>query len=55
MNVFNTIGQIVKTISAKGNVGENKMNVDLNNLAPGIYMVKVNVRNTTSTKKLIVE
>jgi len=55
VNIFNTIGQLVKTTNPKGQPGENKMNVDLNDLSPGIYMVKVNVGNATSTKKLIVE
>jgi len=55
VNIFNTIGQLVKTINTKGQLGENKMNVDLTDLSSGIYMVKVNIGNTTSTKKLIVE
>ena len=54
VNVYNTIGMLVKSVSTKGNIGENKMNVDLTNLTSGIYMVKVSVGNTTSTKKLII-
>jgi len=55
VNVYNTVGQLVKSSNAKGNMGENKINMSLDNLNTGIYVVKVQVGNTTSTKKLIVQ
>lgn len=55
INVYNTVGQLVKTIKAEGTLGANNINIDLNNISSGIYMVNVKVGNASSTKKLIVE
>jgi hypothetical protein len=55
VNVYNLVGQLVKTTKAEGQLGENNINVDLSNLTAGIYMVNVNVGGSVSTKKLIIE
>jgi len=55
VNVYSIVGQLVKSIEAQGKPGENNLNIDLANLSSGVYMVKVNVGNATSTKKLIIE
>jgi hypothetical protein len=55
VNVYNTIGQLVKTTTAAGQVGSNNINVDLSNLSTGVYIVNVNADSYTSTTKLIVE
>ncbi|MDP1800668.1 MAG: T9SS type A sorting domain-containing protein [Bacteroidota bacterium] len=55
ITVLNTIGQVVKTKKAQGQVGENTINIDLTGLATGIYMVNIKVGNANSTKKLVVQ
>lgn len=55
VTVANMIGQVVSTSSTEGSAGENNVNVNVNGLPKGIYMVTVKVENATSTKKLIVE
>jgi hypothetical protein len=55
VSIMNTVGQLVKTSSVKGEVGKNDIAVDVDGLAPGIYLVNVKLGNATSTKKLIVE
>jgi hypothetical protein len=55
IDVLNTIGQLVKSIKADGQIGVNDLNIDLAGLASGIYMVTVKVDNVSSTKKLIIE
>lgn len=55
VSVYNTIGQLVKSTSAAGQIGENNITVDLSGLSTGVYIVNVKVGNTTATKKLIVE
>ena len=55
IKVYNTIGQLMKEVNAQANSGENKIDLDLNGLTAGVYMVKVNAGKTTSTKKIIVQ
>jgi hypothetical protein len=55
ITVLNTIGQLVKTTTAQGQVGENTINIDLSGLSTGIYMVNIKVGNASSTKKLVVQ
>ncbi|MCE3228639.1 MAG: BNR/Asp-box repeat protein [Bacteroidetes bacterium] len=55
IDVYSTVGQLVKSSKTTAQVGENTINFDLSNLATGIYMVNVKVGNAVSTKKLIVE
>ncbi|MCW3077853.1 MAG: BNR/Asp-box repeat protein, partial [Bacteroidetes bacterium] len=55
VEVYNTIGQLVKSSKNTAQVGENNFNIDLANLSSGIYLVNVKVGNAVSTKKLIVQ
>ena len=55
IDVLNTVGQIVKSVKTNGQSGSNTVNVDLNGLASGIYLVNVKVDNASSTKKLVIE
>ncbi|MBA3680775.1 MAG: T9SS type A sorting domain-containing protein [Bacteroidetes bacterium] len=55
VNVMNALGQVVKTTKANAQTGSNQINIDLNGLSTGIYIVNVKVGNATSTKKLIVQ
>ncbi|MBA3662940.1 MAG: T9SS type A sorting domain-containing protein [Bacteroidetes bacterium] len=55
VSVYNTVGQLVKTTSASGTIGENRVNLNIEGLSSGIYMVKVKAGGLTSTKKLIIE
>lgn len=55
LEVYNNLGQVVKTKHVDGNAGSNSINFELNGLTSGIYLVKVKVDNASSTKKLIIE
>lgn len=53
--VYNTVGQEVKTIKTNGNNGDNDINISLQNISSGIYIVKIAAQGKTTSKKLIVE
>lgn len=55
ITVMNLVGQSVKSVKAEGQVGNNTVNIDLNGLSKGVYMVNVKIDNAVSTKKLIIE
>ncbi len=55
VSVYDLVGKVVSTTKAEGQLGENSINLNLNNLTSGIYMVNVKVGNSTSTKKLIIQ
>jgi len=55
IEIYNTIGQLMKTEKVQGQIGENNINLDLNKLSSGIYMVTVKTGNAMSTKKLVIE
>jgi hypothetical protein len=55
VQVLNTMGQVVKTTQAQGQVGTNNINVDLNGLSSGIYLVNIKSDNASTTKKLVIE
>lgn len=55
VDVYNAIGQNVSSMKANGQIGENVINVNLNNAAAGVYFVKVKAGASESTKKLIIE
>jgi hypothetical protein len=55
VNVYNLVGQLVKSTKADGRVGDNNINIDLNNLSAGVYMVNVKVGNSVNTTKLIIQ
>lgn len=53
--VMNVVGSVVKTSVVEGTIGSNEINLDLNGLSAGVYMVNVKVGNASSSKKLIIE
>ena len=53
--ILNTMGQVLKSMKIQGQIGENNVNLDLNGMSAGIYIVNVKVGNSLSTKKLIIE
>ena len=53
--ILNTMGQVLKAMKIQGQIGENNVNLDLNGMSTGIYIVNVKVGNSLSTKKLIIE
>ncbi len=55
IDVMNTIGQIVKTVSTSANVGENNIAINLDGLASGVYMVNVKAGDAKTTKKLVIQ
>lgn len=55
IDVMNTVGQVVRSISTDAQIGENSINIELSGLASGIYLVNVKANNASSTKKLIIE
>jgi hypothetical protein len=55
VKICNLIGQEVRNYRSSGINGENSMNIDLNNLPAGVYLVSVKAGSTESVKKLIVE
>ena len=56
MDVYNMLGQNVKSIN-KGNLTEgiHKVELDVNGLEKGIYLVTINANEEKTTRKLIVE
>lgn len=55
VSVVNMIGQVVKRSSFNAEAGVNTLNIDLNGLSQGVYMVNVKIGTSTSAKKLIIE
>jgi hypothetical protein len=55
INVVNLMGQTVKTFEHSAEAGTNNIQMDLNGLSKGIYLVNVTAENNTGTKKLIIE
>ncbi len=55
IEVLNALGQVISSSKINGQLGENVINVDLNDAAPGVYFVKVKTATSESTKKLVVE
>jgi len=53
LSVYNTVGQLIKTIKIVGVEGANDIDLDLTKLNAGIYMYSVKVDNAVITKKLI--
>lgn len=53
--VYNALGQKVSESKMNGNLGENIMNVNMNNASKGVYFVKIKAGKTETTKKLVVE
>ncbi|MCU0360280.1 MAG: T9SS type A sorting domain-containing protein [Bacteroidia bacterium] len=55
ISLFNIVGQEVRTIQVDAAKGLNAIELDLTGLTQGVYMVKIQSGNTSSTKKLIIE
>jgi hypothetical protein len=55
VSVMNVVGQVLSSSTTNAVAGQNEINVDVNGLATGIYMVNIKVDGATSTKKLIVK
>lgn len=54
--VLNSVGQTVYTTSVNGNIGVNKVDVNLNNLSSGLYFYQVRIANNKAiTNKFAVE
>ncbi|MGJ8743094.1 endonuclease [Polaribacter sp.] len=49
VSIYNLLGKVVKTAT----ITKTKNNLDISNLAKGIYIVKMNIKNATTSKKLI--
>lgn len=52
LNIYNNLGQFIKTISGKANTNNNYNVSDLPN---GIYFLKVNIKNIDFTQKIIIQ
>lgn len=55
VTLYNTIGQALKTIKVKGQIGNNNVNLDLNNLNAGVYMYSISTEGSSITRKLVVQ
>jgi hypothetical protein len=55
ITIVNTMGQAVSTVRHKGTAGGNNINLDLSNLAAGVYMVNIKVGDATGTKRLLIQ
>lgn len=53
--LYNTVGQLIKTVNVKGNKGANNVEMDLTGLNAGIYFYTVTMDNSKVTNKLIIE
>jgi YbbR domain-containing protein len=54
MNVVDVLGKLVASNSYNLNSGNNKINLDVNNIENGVYFIELNVNGSTSTKKITV-
>ncbi len=56
ISILNAVGQTVYSTSVSGNIGSNKVQLNLNNLSSGLYFYQVKVGNSKAiTKKFAVE
>ena len=56
ITVLNSVGQAVNSTSVSGNIGSNKVNVNLSSLSSGLYFYQVKIGNSKAiTKKFAVE
>ena len=55
IEIFNTIGQMVRLVNTEAHVGDNELKMDLAGLRSGIYIVNVKLDNVSSSKKLIID
>jgi hypothetical protein len=55
ITLYNTVGQLVKTINVNGQKGDNQITLDVRGLSKGVYIYNVKTNNGMVSKKLIVE
>ena len=55
LTVANTMGQIIHTQNGQLGFGENSIELNINSLASGIYLINIKTDNTSRTQKLIVK
>lgn len=55
VDVYNAIGQVINSVKVNGQMGNNTINVNLNNANAGVYFVKIKAGSSETTKKLIIE
>jgi hypothetical protein len=55
VNIYNSMGQVVKTVNAPDVQGANKFNISTDGLARGMYMVEVQCGKDVSKTKIVVE
>jgi hypothetical protein len=55
ISLYNTVGQLIKTVNVNGNKGANTIEMNLQGLNAGIYFYTVNVGNSKLTNKLVIE
>jgi hypothetical protein len=55
IKIVNVIGETVQRHSIKNNAGDPELNLELDNLSPGIYFLKIKTPSFEGVKKLIVE
>jgi hypothetical protein len=53
IRIINSIGQIAKTISTEGQIGENRINIDVKDLSAGIYCLEIIDEKSSTSKKLV--
>jgi len=53
--IVNTMGQVVSTVHHKGTQGANVIDLNVGNLASGVYMVNIKVGESTGTKRLLIQ
>jgi FAD synthase len=55
VSVTDVTGKVVKSLTANSTLGQNTININVNDLTAGIYFVSVSANNQKTTAKLIVE
>jgi len=55
VKVMNSVGQILSTTNTDAVAGANEININMEGLSSGIYLVNVNIDGASITKKLIVK
>ncbi len=54
LKVYNVAGQVVNTITGRGNAGNNTVNWNSKNVSNGVYFYQLNAAGNTATRKMIV-
>jgi hypothetical protein len=55
VQIMNSIGEAVRNVQAQGQSGINTIQVNLNGMASGIYLVTIKAGDASTTKKLVIE